>query len=236
MQHRPTIQEGRRAVGEGLQQASAFRRPGGKIHVAAQQGRGRAREHLEAAARLALAGPGLPGMGAGLGVQAADGVDLGLALGQRVVLQVCGHHPQGAELRPRHHLQQHPLHARHAGVHGPGQQVAPDLPHRQAREDRVAELLAAAPAVRQIGRRRVDRRVAGKQGRQFRHLVAPVVAGQAGEVHRHFLQADDVEFAHAAHIARHAPEVDPTVHAPAPLDVPGQQPHGYFPLVPMLSG
>ena len=59
----------------------------------------------------------------------------------------------------------------------------------------VAEQAAAAVAVRHVGCRAVDRGVAGQASREDGDLILAVAAGQAGEVNRDFLQADDVEIA-----------------------------------------
>jgi hypothetical protein len=68
--------------------------------------------------------------------------------------------------------------------------------------------------------------VSRQQLAQLRELIAIVVAGQAGEVVRHFLHADHVEVGHLPRGAHDALEVDALVDAAAPLDVPGDELHG----------
>jgi hypothetical protein len=48
---------------------------------------------------------------------------------------------------------------------------------------------------------------------------------QLGEVVRDLLQAQDVEVGDAACILHDPFEIEPPIHAEAPLDVPGDQPH-----------
>jgi len=126
-----------------------------------------------------------------------------------------------------HRLHRDARHVRHAGLGGPGQGVAKELPHRQAREDQVAELLAPArsfPAiVGRVDHRRevhaVTREVAG----ELRGLVMARV--EVRVVDRHLLEAAHVRVAHFLCGARDARRIDLAVHAPAPLDVPLQEFH-----------
>ena len=141
-----------------------------------------------------------------------------------------GHHPQRADICGHHCFDQHPLHAGDIRLGWPRQQVPPHLAHRQAGEDGIAELAAAATAVGHIGRRAEDRRVARQAGGQLGDLILALAAGQAGEIDRDFLQANDVEIAQLPDGLQDAREIDAAVHAAPPLDVPAQQLHARLPI------
>src|SRR3569832_444615 len=91
MQHGPGIVISRRPLGKWGENLRTLGCGGGKIHVAAQQRLRGPGKYLEGPARL-LRHRRAPGQGAGFRMQVADGVDLGLALALRVVLEVGGQH------------------------------------------------------------------------------------------------------------------------------------------------
>lgn len=155
-------------------------------------------------------------------MQVADGVDLGLALALRVVLEVGGQHAQRPDIGRHHGFHQHALHAGHRRLGRPRQQMPPYLADRQARKNGVAEPAASAAAVRHIGRCAVNRRIAGQAGGQFGDLVLAAAAGQARKIDRNLLQADDVEIAQLADRPQDARKIDAAVHAAPPLNVPAQ--------------
>ena len=226
MQNLPGVAKTRFAAVKGGKDLRSLGRRGGEIHVAAQERLRGSGKYFEGAACF-LRQQRARRHGARLGMQAADGVDLGLALALRVILEVRGHHPQRPDIGALHnHFNQDALHAGRSEFGRPGQEMPPHLADGQAGKDGVAEPAAATAAIRHVGCGAADCGVAGQAGRQFGDLVLAAAAGQAGEVGCDFLQTDDVEIAQLADGLEDAREVDPAVHAAPPLDVPAQQLHG----------
>ena len=156
----------------------------------------------------------------------ANALDLGLALHRRVVLEVGGHHPQQAERRLHHRLEQHPRHVGHLGSHGQGSCTR--VTWRTGRRLRIM-----LPKVRRLpsGCGGVDgdpgnRGEARQQRGDQRELVLAGTALQRREVAGHFLQAEDVEVGKRPGLVDDALRVDPAVDAEAPLDVPVEDLHG----------
>lgn len=92
--------------------------------------------------------------------------------------------------------------------------------HRQARENHVAEPLAATVAAAAVDPRREDRMIAIEKAGKHRHLVGTAI--QVGKTVRHFLQTDHVRQADAADLAADAGWIGETVAAFAILDVPAE--------------
>ena len=119
--------------------------------------------------------------------------------------------------------------ARHVArcVRLPRQEMAQDLPNRIARQDHVAEALAAAVFVRDVEGDAVDGRIGGQEARKLGELIGGIVAGEIGKVVGHLLQAEHIEIGHAAGMGDEARKIDASVDAAAPLHVPGDELHRY---------
>ena len=98
-----------------------------------------------------------------------------------------------------HGLDRDARHAGHARIARIRQQVAIHLPHRQPRQDHVAEAAPAAVVARLVDGHAGDRRVAGQQLREALELVLAVAAAEprVGIVVGDLLQAQHVEIGEA---------------------------------------
>jgi hypothetical protein len=56
-------------------------------------------------------------------------------------------------------------------------------------------------------------------------LIFALAAWQAGEIHRDFLQANDIKITQSMNGIRYAPGIHSSIQTPCPLDVPTQQLH-----------
>jgi len=136
-----------------------------------------------------------------------------------------GEHAQRSPRRLDHHFQRQSLHGRHGRIGRPGQQVAQDLPQRQAAHDQVAELAASFVPVRQVGGDAEGHSIARQESAQGGDLILATAAGQAVEADGNLLQAEQIEIRRFAGAADDSREIHAAVAAPPPLDVPGDDAH-----------
>ena len=193
-----------------------------EVEVATDHGVGRARADIERFTRHA-ARPRPRGVTACLRVQRPQRVHLRHPDAWRVVLEMGGDHPQRAAAGLDHEFKREPLHRRRGGVGWPRQQMAEYLVHRQAREDRIAELAAAAGTVIEVGRRAEVPAVIRQRRCQRGELIFAGAAGQAAEADGDFLQTKHIEVGDVARCPGDAGGVDAAVDAAAPLHVPRQE-------------
>src|SRR5687767_5024816 len=99
-----------------------------------------------------------------------------------------------------------------------------DAPHRQPRQDEVAEL---APALfsRNVHAGREKGFIAAKGLLQLFDLVFARASRHLRKITRDFLQAKHVRVGEAPGLARDALGIDPLIDAAAPLNVPAQYSH-----------
>jgi hypothetical protein len=162
-----------------------------------------------------------------LAVEVAQRDDLRIALVARPVLEVRRHDAHRAERRLDDRLDRDARHRRHGRIGRPRKRVAPHLPDRQPRRDRVAEAAPPTVGARMVGADAIDDRVARQQARERRELVGIVVAleQRRGKVVRQLLDAEDVEIRERARLRDHARGIDAAVEAAEPLHVPGDEVH-----------
>lgn len=184
LQHRPEIDQRRHVAIERCEQLRQPGIVGPHVEVAGQD-----RARCIWCRRI--------GVGAGLtwrllprrghAVDLPDTLDLCGAEDGRGIFQMGRHHPDRAEGRLDHGLDQH---ARHVARRRrfPGQDMAQRLRHRQPRQDKIAEALAAARAIRNVDANSLDRCETRQQFAEQGELVGAVIAVEIGEIRRDLLQ------------------------------------------------
>jgi hypothetical protein len=100
---------------------------------------------------------------AGIGVSAANRIDLRRALRSGEVFEVCGHHAQWARLREQGSLEHQARHAARRVVEWLWQRMTQDMSNRQTREQKVTETRSSASWGEQIDRVSSDAREARQQ-------------------------------------------------------------------------